>query len=63
MLDDSRKLNEEKSKLETVLIKLENDKEEIKSNANILREHKIEIVRQYLGIIKSYEKALDLLSV
>lgn len=44
------------------LVKLEEDKDEIKSNANLPREYKIEVVRQYLSIIKSYESALDALS-
>lgn len=62
MLDDARSLNEEKSRLEVVLVKLEKDKDEIKSNTNLPREYKIEVVRQYLGIIESYENALEALS-
>lgn len=62
MLDDKRSLDERKSRLEVALIKIEEDKDEIKSNTNLPREYKIEVVRQYLSIIKSYENALDALS-
>lgn len=62
MLDNQRLLNERKLKLEIMLVKLEKDKDNIKNNSKLSREHKIEIVRQYLYIIKSYENALKLLS-
>ncbi len=62
ILDNKRLLSEEKSRLEVVLIKLEENKDEIKSNTKLPREYKIEVVRQYLDIIKSYENALDALS-
>ena len=62
ILDDQRLLNERKSRLEVVLIKLEENKDDIMSNVKLTREYKIEVVRRYLSIIESYENALELLS-
>lgn len=52
---------EKKSIFETSIIKLEKDYQETK-DSDIDKTYKIQVLRQYIDIINSYEKAIDLLS-
>ncbi len=60
-LDDEKFRINKKSLLEASIIKLEKDYQETK-DSDIDRAYKIQVLRQYVDIINSYEKAIDLLS-
>ena len=60
-LDNEKVRTEKKSFFEASIIKLEKDYQEIK-DSNIDNTYKIQVLRQYVDIINSYEKAIDLLS-
>ncbi len=60
-LDDGRFRTEKKSIFEASIIKLEKDYQETK-DSDIDKTYKIQVLRQYVDIINSYEKAVGLLS-